>query len=189
MSTVIKDGTGSGNVAKVNSDNQLEVNAISSSVQHDSAIKGKSYQIGTGPVTLTSAGHSGVLYFKNNEENDIVMTAINVTSSKMTGSTAEVFTAVLYKFPTGLSASTAQTPLNNNFGSSNTLEVDMESGQEAAVVTAGVAAGSFFIPSATFFNAGIAWVFPKGSTIAMGIIPGAGNTSMTLTVTIEGHLV
>jgi hypothetical protein len=184
----IHDGTGSGFEARVDSTNRLLTEAVIETEQLEAAVKGDSYQIGSGAVTLTSANESAVLYFKNNEEKDVIITAVNITSSKQTGSSAGVFLAKLYTGGTGLSAGTSQTALNNNFGSSKTLTADITAGQEAATVTSGTASGAFYIQEAVFFNTSTAWVVPKGSTIAVTVTPGASNTSVTVTVTLEAHI-
>ena len=184
----ITDGTGTGFEARVDSENRLLTESVTETEQLEAAVKGNAFQVGSGVVTLTSASESAVLYFKNNEEKDLIVTAINITSTTQTGSTAGVFLAKIYTGATGLSASTSQTALNNNFGSNKSLDVDIEAGQEASTVTSGTAAAAFYIQEAEFFNTEVAWVFPKGSTIAFSVTPGAGNTSMTVTATLEAHI-
>lgn len=184
----IEDGTGQSFSAEVDKTKKLNTRAVTQTEQLEASKDGKSYQVGSGVINLTSAGESAVIYLKNNEEKALLLTGVNITSTAMTGSSANVFLAKIYTGSTGLSSSTAQTALNNNFGNSNVLDADIEAGAEAATVTNGTAAGAFYIPSETFFNTDIAWVLPKGSTIAVSVTPGASNTSMNVTVTIEAHL-
>jgi len=184
----IDDGTGTGFQVKVDSSNRLLTESVTETEQLEAAVRGDSYQVGSGPITLTSANESAVLFFKNNEDKDVIITAVNVTSSKQTGSSAGVFLAKLYTSGTALSAGAAQVPLNNKFGSSQLLTATVQAGQEAATVTGGVASGAFYVQEAMFFNTNTAWVFPKGSTIAMSVTPGASNTSATVTVTLEAHI-
>lgn len=184
----ISDGTGDGKYAKVDNTYRLHVDSVQKSEQLNAAILGDSYQIGSGAVVLTSASESAVLFLENNEDKDLILTGVNVTSGAMTGSSANVFLAKVYLGGTTLSASTATAALNNNFGSSKTLSATVLVGQEAATVTNGTASGAFYIPNDTFFNADIAWVLPKGTSVALSITPGASNTSMVVTVTLEGNL-
>ena len=184
----IEDAGGSGRGARVDADKRLLVSAVNETEQLEAAIRGEAFQIGSGKVTLTSASESAVLYLKNNEKKDLVITAVNVTSSKQTGSSDGVFTAVVYKSGTGLSAGTSASAVNNNFGSNKLLDVDITQGQEAATVTNGTAIGAFYIQEAEFFNTDLAWILPKGSTVALSILPGASNSSMTVTVTLEAHI-
>ena len=68
------------------------------------------------------------------------------------------------------------------------LNADIEVGAEGASVTNGVASGAFYIPVETFFNTDIAWVLPKGSTLAVTVTPATGNTSFNVSVTMEAVL-
>lgn len=187
MST-IEDGKGSGRLAEVNSDNKLETSSISRSEQAEAAINEKSFLIGSSVVVLTTASESGILYVKNNEESDLIITGVNITSGDMSGSSAKVFLVKAYLNGTGLSAGTSVAALNTNFGSSNVLNADITAGQEGAIVTDGVAAGVFYIQNNQFVNIETSWVLPKGKTIAMSITPGTSNTVFPLAVTVEAHL-
>jgi len=188
MSIIIQDGTGTKVKAEVSADNKLEVSSVGRTEQQSQSLAGKAFQIGSGIVNLTSASESAVLYLKNNENSDLLLTAINVTSTKQTGSSAGVFTAYVYKGPTGLSASTSKNAVNNNFGSAITLDATIAAGQEGASVTNGTAIGAFYIQEAEFFNTDISWVVPKGTSIAISIIPGASNTNLNITITAEAVL-
>lgn len=184
----IDDGSGQGKSAKVGSDLRLWTESITRSEQLQASAEGNSYQVGSGAINLTSANESAILFFENNENSDVVITAVNVTSTKQTGATAGVFLVKIYVDGTALSAGSAQIPLNNNFGSNKTLTADVQSGQEAATITNGVASGAFYISEAIFFHTELAWTLPKGSSIAMSITPAASNTSFTTTVTLEAHI-
>jgi hypothetical protein len=188
MSNVIKDGTGQAHNAKVDSTNRLLVEAVTESEQLEAAAKGNSYQIGSGNINLTSANASAVLYFKNNEDMDVILTAVNITSTKQTGATGGVFLATVYKNATGLSAGTDLNAVNSNFGSNQLLDSTITGGQEAATVIGGIAIGGFYIQEAEFFNTEIAWVIPKGSSVSLTITPAASNTSLNITTTLEGHI-
>lgn len=184
----INDGTGSGNEAKVDSTKRLLVEAVTESEQLEAVAVGNAFQIGSGPITLTNANESAVLFYKNNEDKDVIITAVNVTSSKQTGSSAGVFLAKLITGGTALSAGASVTALNNNFGSNKELLATITAGQTSATVTGGTAAASFYIQEAVFFNTELAWIVPKGVSIALSITPGASNTSVTVTTTLEVHI-
>jgi hypothetical protein len=189
MELELRDATGRANGAKIDSTNRLWVRSSALSQQLEAACNGDSFQLGSGVVTITSASESAVLYVKNNEDEDLLLTGINITSKSMTGSTDDVALAKLYTSnPTGLSSSTSQTPLNNNFGSSKALDADVESGGNAVTVTGGSVTGAFYIPVNTFFNTEIAWVLPRGTSVAVSFTAGSGTTAWPVTVTLEGHL-
>lgn len=184
----IGDGSGKGIEAKVGSDNRLWVEAISRSEQLQASSEGNSYQIGTGLMTLTSANESAVLLLVNNEDRAMKITAVNATSSAMTGSSANVYLIKVYRKGTALSAGVASAAGNNNFGSTKSLDATIETGGEAQTITDGVAAGGFYIPNDTFFHTELAWTLPKGSSMSITVTPGASNTSMPLSIVFEGHL-
>jgi len=189
MEFIIKDGTGKGNKVKVDADNNLRTKGIFETEQQAQALKGKSFQIGTGVANLTSGNESAVILFRNNEDSDVLLTGVNITSKNFTGSTDEVVLAKVYLQGDSLSAGVASAALNNNFGSSIELQADVEVGGEAQTVVNGITSGVFFIPINGFFSTDIAWVIPKGTTIALSYTPGSGNTSWLVTTTLEATLI
>lgn len=184
----LQDGTGSGYKLKINKLNRAETDSVVRTEQREASSKGNAFQIGTGPLVLTSANESAVLFIKNNEDLDLKISAVNVTSNAMTGASTNTFMVKLYLLGTALSAGVASAALNNNFGSSNALVADIAVGGEAQTVTNGVASGAFYIPSDTFFHTELAWTLPKGISVALSITPAASNTSFPVTVTLEGHI-
>lgn len=186
MDLTIKDGTGKGNKAKVNSENRLSTTAVTVTQQQLQSAQGNSYQLGSGVVNLTSASESAVLYVKNDDDRTLGLSGVNITSTAFTGSSSGVVLAKVYLLGTGLSSSTTNSPLNNNFGSSKSANVEVLAGAEAATVTNGTVVGAFYIPVDTFFYTDIAWVLPKGSSVAVTLTPATGNTSFNATITLEG---
>ena len=184
----IDDGKGRGYQAAVDAQNRVAAKSVVTPEQLNAASLGAAFQLGSGVVSLTSANESAVLFVENNEERDLILTAVNITSGAMTGSSASVFLAKVYLEGTTLSSSTTQSALNNNFGSSNVLDATILAGAEGATVTNGVVSGAFYIPNNTFFTTDIAWIVPRGVSVAVSITPGASNTSFPITVTLEGHL-
>lgn len=185
----IQDGTGTGNKLKVDNKNRAHTRAVTTDIQLDAARIGDSYQIGSGVLTLTNTTETPLIYFKNNEDEDVILTGINITSNKMTNSSCCVFLAKIYLESTGIACGTTQEALNNNFGSSQTLCADVTAGGTGSTLTGGTASGAFYIPVNTFFNTDISWVIPKGTTIAITATPASGNTSFPITVTIEGAII
>lgn len=184
----IEDGTGKGFSAKVDSENRMLTISVTQSEQLFAAKKGESFQIGSGIVSLTSASESAMLYVKNNETRDLILTGVNITSTASTGGSGNVFLAKVYLEATGITGGSPTAALNNNFGSAKTLTADITAGAEAATIDGGTASGAFYIPIETFFNTEIAWVVPQGVTLAVSITPPASNTSMGCSITLEGHL-
>lgn len=188
MSEQILDGAGTGYKAQVDVNHRLQVRSVSNTQQQEASLNEDSFQIGSGVINLTGVSESALLYVKNNEDRDLIITAVNVTSNTPTGSTEVVFLAKVYLNGTGLSAGTSASALNNNFGSSTALDANITQGQYAATVTSGVVSGAFYIPLKGFFNTDLAWVLPKGTTLALTGTAPAGTTSLNLTITLEANL-
>ena len=68
MSDFIKDGTGSGYRAEVDSKNRLRTMAVVESGGTTAALVGDLYNINTETINLTSANASSLLYIKNTME-------------------------------------------------------------------------------------------------------------------------
>lgn len=81
----IEDGTGTGQQAKVNGRNEQTVFSIQESEAQNAAELGDAYNINTGELTLSSSTSSGLLYFKNDEDTDIIVEAIAFGLRDITG--------------------------------------------------------------------------------------------------------
>ena len=188
MEFFLKDGTGTGKLARIGSDNYIRTRAVIETEQKAQALIGKSYQIGSGVINITSASESAVLWAKNNEDANLMLTGVNITSKAFTGSSDVVSLAKVYLNGTGLSGGTSTSALNNNFGSSRSLSASIQYGGNAQTVTGGTAVGAFYIPINTFFNTDIAWVLPKGVSVGVSFTAGSGTTSWLMSITLEAVL-
>lgn len=116
---IIQDGTGSGRAATINTENKLETNSVTSTVQHFiSHQHGRAFQvIGT---SIPAAGPVTVLHLKNTDTvRDFNITFIRMQLVDLTGGTAlpngsNFFTVALGRTAT---AGAAATPVNVNAGS------------------------------------------------------------------------
>lgn len=186
MEFKLTDGKGTSNAAKVFEDGRVSTKSITITEQQRAAANGDAYQIGTGMVSFISGGSdSAVLLITNDSQENLGFSAVNITSPSYVGTSETACVASIYLGATAISSSTTKQALNNNFGSSKTLGVTIEAGQEGSTLTGGTKVGEFFIPVGTFFNTDIAWVLPKGQTLALTIFPAAGNTDWACTVTLE----
>ena len=128
---IIENGVGDGQKARVDSNNQLHVFAVTENEQNSAAEHGYLYNINTGVIALTGSGDSAVFYFKNNEsaidgESNFIITTIIFGLYGRSATVTDSATATLIRNPTGGTivddASAADMISNSNFGSSNTLE-------------------------------------------------------------------
>lgn len=189
---IIKDGAGSGASVKVSPvTNRIHASAISSQEELFHAQTGDAYRLNTGLITLTTANESGILYLKNNEENDLVITGVILRFGTTVSGSGNTFIK-MYRNPTTgslVSTGTDLAPTNRNFGSSNTLDVDSKIGTGAAltitngdvVITTVKAAPPYDV---SFFTNPVA-VLPRGTSLAFSVTPPTGNISMACQTAIS----
>lgn len=166
--TIIKDGTGTGNVARV-SGNRIFAHTITESESVHATEKGDAYNINTGTIGLTSSTASGVLYLKNNETRDLIVEAIAVGIGSA-GTVTDLTEVKVIRNPTSVSFSAAvDANVNRNFGSSKTLTADVYKGAEAATVTGGSEALIFYQSAGGRLFAPIDLVLTKGDSLAITV--------------------
>lgn len=178
MGFQIQDGTGKGNIAGVTGNNRLLTSTVNETIFAFAAENGDAYFIGTPVITLTNAAESALFYIKNNEDDSIIYENFFTTANATTGGSPAIYTVNWYKNPTSISTSTATTPLNQNFGSSNTLTVSSIYGAQGATFTGGTLVASLTLPIGQFNQIPSGLVLPKGSSFGISITPPTGNTSM-----------
>lgn len=184
MSTIIRDGTGTGIAAKVTSDNRIYVSSVSQTEKDHAADEEGKYNINTGDITLTSAAKTTVLYLKNNEDEDFFLTAAIYNLGSSTGGSGDVKIEVIRNpNATGdiiTNANAVESVINLNFGSSQTLNALVYKGATGETVLAGTeVALSTRSSSSTgriFIDLG-AIIIPKGSSVSINYTPPTGNTS------------
>lgn len=193
MSDTLRDGTGSGKLAKVNNNNRLYVNSISTDENQQATRTGRSYNINSGEVTLTNATATPVIYLKNNENEDLHITAfaIGLGTSANGDATIPVKITVV-RNPTGGTivdnATAVDINSNRNYGSSSTLTVDCYKGATGNTMTGGENHILFFQPDFGRLFATIDEVIPKGSSLGVTIEPPTGNTSLLCYAALICHL-
>ena len=143
MSEQIKDGSGTGNLARVNANNRLYSNAVTIDENLQATKIGNSYNINTGAITLTDAARTPIIYLQNNENQPLHISAIAVGLGPTTGGSGGIPNIFVVRNPTGgtiISGATAVSiNSNRNYGSANTLTADAYSGGTGVTLTGGVA--------------------------------------------------
>jgi hypothetical protein len=186
MSEILRDGAGSGNAAKVDNKNRLHTLSTLESGGTEAALSGDLYNINTETINLSSANSSALLYMKNNDSVPWVYDRVFYNAGSSTGGSGEFLAEIVANPTTGtlISAGTAITPHNLNFGSSRELLAATLKGVDSSTVTNGTVRVSTIIPaSGTRVLIGFdSIVLEPGSTIAVRITPQAGNTSMNIQV-------
>lgn len=178
MGFEITDGTGKGNSAGVDRTNRLLVRNVSETIFQNAAEEGEAFFIGTPIITATTAGESALIYIKNNEDNQLVLGSFFLIAEATASGSPNMFRINWYRNPTSISSGTAIPALNQNFGSSNTLDADIEYGAEGSTVTGGSLAATLSFPIGQFNQLDANLVLEKGSSLAITVTPPAGNTNM-----------
>jgi hypothetical protein len=122
---IIENGVGDATKAKVNERNELDVFAVTETEAQAAAELGDAYNINTGEETFAASTSSGLLYFKNDEDTDVIIESIALGFKNST-TTDDLLAVYVVRNPTGgtLVDATSNVDMNQNrnFGSSKTLK-------------------------------------------------------------------
>lgn len=198
MSFSIKDGL-TGNVAKVDTNNKLTTQTTSQTQKNQSAASGDKYNINTGDITLTDATITSVLYLKNNEDDDLVITDLVYNLGATASGTGDIKIDVRRNPTAGTIITDAVATLvgagvsaNQNFGSNKSLAVDVFKGDTAdndftngdVTIATRSAANTGRISIDTTGDI----VLPKGATLGISYTPPASNTSQIVQFALACYL-
>jgi len=178
MGFQLEDGKGRGFIAGVSNNNRMLTLGVNETVFQYSAEEGDAYFIGTPLITATTANESAIFYIKNNEDDKLIFENFFITAENTVSGSPNMFRVNWYKNPTSISSGTATQALNQNFGSSNTLDADIEYGVEGSTVTGGSLVATLSLPIGQFNDVTANLVLGKGSSFVITVTPPAGNTNM-----------
>lgn len=114
--TFILDGKGRGYQAEVDTDNRLRISGIQETTYDFAGIQGKSFNINTEFVSVTSSAETNLLYVQNNEATDIVIVGWFIGTGLASGSATEVGLVRVYPNPTGVSGGASAEVVNRKIG-------------------------------------------------------------------------
>jgi hypothetical protein len=187
MDLSIKDGSGAGYSAKVDSGYRLHTDAVQRTQSQQAILRGDGFNLSTGAITLTTAGQSAVFYLKNDGDTPLVIKEIGIRLGTSTGGTGSAVISVTANPTAGTIISNAlalATSFNRNLGSSKAIVGDAYKGATGYTLTGGVSAGVTSTSSfqdAILFDADI-FVLPKGTSVGILVTPQTGNTSQSCVV-------
>ena len=183
----VADGEGSSRTAGVDQRKRLKASAISATESFYANLIGLSYNVNTGDITLTSPALTTVLYIKNNDDRNIVISNLIYNISNSNSTTGERIFNVI-RNPTTGGIITAALPCeigtdinaNLNFNSSQTLNALCYKGATGQALVN----GSRSIMTLDPLPSGRVPISPeggiilgKGNSIAINYQPPPGNTS------------
>jgi hypothetical protein len=180
---IILDGSGKGYTAKVDDEGRLHVDSISTQREEAQSQRGYSYNLNTGNITLTnSATKNAVMYVKNNENFDIIISNIFYILGNSTGGSGNCYVDIVRNPTAGtiVSGATAvDVNANRNFGSSRALSVNAYKGATGLTITDGTDVLKTILNTGAqriAVSAG-AITLPKGSSIGINYTTPTSNTS------------
>ena len=184
MGFEITDGTGKGNSVGVTSNNRILTSTISENQFQYAAEEGDAYFFGTPIITVTNAStENSLVIVTNNEDEPLIIGNFFFIAEETDTGSPNMFRVSWYKNPTSITSGTAFSPLNQNFGSSKTIDVTAEYGAASNGIPTGgglVATLSFPIGQFNDFDANL--VLEKGSSFALTVTAPAGNIGMPVQV-------
>lgn len=189
----ITDGTGKGYQGEVDSTNKFRTRSVEETFEAEASKRGDSYNINTGIINLTSSNKSAVIYLKNNESRNLIITNLFYLIGNSTSGSGDFLISVLRNPTSGTivsNASSVEINENRNFTSPKTLTVDAYKGAEGYTFTDGnKIIESIFnqVPNRSAISVGTI-VLGKSNTIGIEITPATGNTSLDVEFAIACHL-
>jgi hypothetical protein len=189
---IIKDGTGTGNQLRVDTNNRAHTFSISLSENQEATFIFDNYNLNSGQLTLTSANESGVLYLKNTSATDLVIDRLAPSTMASTGGTGnERLIMRVYRNPTGgtliSNATEADILSNKNFGSNETIDALVYKGVEGATVTGGSLSYIVYVSNGGSAVIPVDLVLPRGTSLAVTFEPTTGNTSQNVYFATSAH--
>lgn len=180
--TIIQDGSGKSFTARVDSTNRLFTRTVTEDRQLEGTLNGDTFAVGTPYLTQTGATENGLLYFSSTEDLDLFATTFSSQARFTTGGTFSNYLIQLY---TGIAASSLTgtwvdfTPLNLNFGSSDSISGTFKYGSPAgAAGFSGTPKFQLAFPINVYNQITTSLVFPKGIGVLLTVTPPTSNTSM-----------
>ena len=183
----IIDGTGKGNLVKVDSDHRLYTNSVTRPEVELAIFLGNGYNINTGLVNITNAAiDNAVFYLSNNGSEDVIVHEILIILGTSTGGTGDG-TLKVFRNPTGgtiiASALAVEANVNRNFASSNALQALAYKGATTETVTGGDTLGSTNRSGAAVVNfTSTPLVLKTGNSMGITWAAATGNTSQSIRV-------
>ena len=184
MATTIEDGSGKGFSVKVDADNRLYSRSITET-EFDKAVRnGNSFNVNTEFLVITgSTLEIPIMYLKNNEDADVILSAWFIGTDNNAGSPTRNGLVRVYFNPTSgtiISSGVDVTPVNRKGGSSGTIELDVKAGGDGFTAVGYDPVSVLFqtqgANSRTFGNVQLA--LSKGSSVVVTYLPNGGTNEI-----------
>lgn len=144
----LKDGTGSGNAAKVDVRNRLETHSTVITTSTQRSFDGAGYNLNTGKIALSDGSESSVFYMKYSGTTKFHVTRIVIGLGILAGTVSDSVEMFVKSNPTAgtiiSNAVAVDMNANRDFSSANTLSADVYKGGQGDTITNGEDAFLFF---------------------------------------------
>ncbi len=192
MPETLIDGTGSGNLQRVDSDNRAHVFSVTETEAESANTEGNAFNVNTGVITLTDAVDTPILYFKNTDAVQTIHVnaiAIGIGPSTLAVTTLDPLAIItVIRNPITIDFSTAVSiNSNRNYGSAATLTATAYKGATGDTMTDGADHLLFFQVGAGRLFATIDEVLPPGSSMGIKINPAPSNDDMKIYAALILH--
>lgn len=190
MAFVIESGVGLRHPAAVDGSGHLLTRAVTENEQLESVELGYAFNINTGKISISA--ESGLLYFKNDEVDPFVITAIALGVG--TGTTSDIGELTVIRNPTAgtliSGASAVDMNQNRNTGSSNTLRSTTLAykGASGNTVTDGDDLAYFFQGTSGRLFATVDIEVTRGGSIALKYQPNLSSGSCSVYAALVGYV-
>lgn len=171
MTLMIEDGVGSGSRARVDTNRRIHTHSVVEAEEVHQAELGRSWNINSKWLSYSAAGT--MVYLKNNETNDLVISAIALSAG--TGSTSDIGDVTVVLNPTGgdlISDATAiSINANRRAGDDTALSADVYAGKSGGTLTGGTETLFFGLNTSSRLFGTINLLLPKGGSIGVKYEP------------------
>ena len=184
-SNMVKDGTGTGILAKVTQNNRLASESVVITGEDDAIRIGEGWQITSAPVAFTASTQSAILYVRNLDKRVLVLDRAVLVLGTATGAAGDwTFQVLRNPEDTGtiISNAVAAGISNSNHGSAKTPDVVAYRGVEGDTVDLGGLGTGVPLPIQTQENRTVLPLgrqLPTGASIAFRLTPPPSTTAAT----------
>jgi hypothetical protein len=187
MESIENGGAGAKVGMHVDLNEQAHVFAITEDEQKQASENGKEYNINTGSIAFStnSTTRTTLLYFKNDEDTDYIITAVAIGLGTRSATVSDSANVYIVRNPTAgttiTNANNVDMKSNTNFGSTNSLKTTTLAYKGAdgeGATTGGTDHGLLYMTDGRLYAA-LNIELPKGSSVAIEF---DGNTSGTFNV-------
>ncbi len=182
----LKDGTGTGLFAKVNSFLRLVVEAVTTQVLTTDVLEGRAFVLVTPVITLTTANESFLMRWEHFEEVDSLLgTMFSLSNNDSTGGAGGYYELRFYAESTSLVGGTPFTPIALGLGSPKTIDGQFDFGAEGATAPGGILVATTIHKIGEFITVPFRALYRANGPIAVAVVPPAGNTNVDFTFSIN----